>query len=184
VAAGPDDEGRDELLRINPKGTVPTLRLGDQALTENVAICSYIADVAPDAALLPADMWQRAHVLSLMSWFASTVHISFRMFRRPERFTEDRGAWENVQDKGLRDFRAHLEKMDGLLSRNEWIAGDSFSIADGYPLVFIQWAAMAELTIDDLVSLDAFRRRMLERPAVIRALNDARSPLLREFTIA
>src|SRR5215468_4911771 len=38
---------------INPMGKVPALRHGDVVVTENAAICAYLADAFPDAKLAP-----------------------------------------------------------------------------------------------------------------------------------
>ncbi len=41
-------------LAINPMGKVPALRHGDAVITENAAICAYLADAFPQANLAPA----------------------------------------------------------------------------------------------------------------------------------
>src|SRR5208282_4658952 len=40
-------------LAINPMGKVPALRHGDAVVTEAAAICAYLADAFPQAALAP-----------------------------------------------------------------------------------------------------------------------------------
>src|SRR5580698_10693584 len=40
-------------LAINPMGKVPALRHGDAVVTENAAICAYLADAFPQAKLAP-----------------------------------------------------------------------------------------------------------------------------------
>jgi len=42
-----------EYLAINPMGKVPALRHGDTVVTENAAICLYLADLAVDRRLAP-----------------------------------------------------------------------------------------------------------------------------------
>jgi glutathione S-transferase len=54
-------------LAINPMGKVPALRHGDTVVTENAAICAYLADAFPDTklgrpltrAVLPLDVLRR-----------------------------------------------------------------------------------------------------------------------------
>ena len=43
-----------EYLAINPMGKVPAIKHGDAVVTENAAICAYLADAFPDADLAPA----------------------------------------------------------------------------------------------------------------------------------
>ncbi len=42
-----------EYLAINPMGKVPALRHGDTVVTENAAICAYLADLVPERQLTP-----------------------------------------------------------------------------------------------------------------------------------
>src|SRR5436305_1328427 len=42
-----------EYLAINPMGKVPAIRHGDTIVTENAAICAYLADAFPVAQLAP-----------------------------------------------------------------------------------------------------------------------------------
>ena len=44
-----------EYLSVNPMGKVPAIRHGAQAVTEAAAICTYLAEVFPDAGLRPDD---------------------------------------------------------------------------------------------------------------------------------
>ena len=57
-----------EYLKINPKHKVPLLVVDGKALSESVAIQSWIARTFPQARLLPADPWQELQAISLMSW--------------------------------------------------------------------------------------------------------------------
>ena len=40
-------------LAINPMGKVPVLKHGDRIVTENAAICAYLADAFPDREIIP-----------------------------------------------------------------------------------------------------------------------------------
>jgi len=73
-------------LQINPRGKVPALSINGDVLTENVAILTYLAKLFPDARLLHQDLSEESRCLSMMSWFASTVHPTFAHIIRPERF--------------------------------------------------------------------------------------------------
>src|ERR1700693_2600429 len=65
-----------EYLALNPKGKVPTLVVDGDALTENVAILSWLSDRFPDARLLPAveDSFVKAHQISDLAFCASGLH--------------------------------------------------------------------------------------------------------------
>src|SRR5262249_40816518 len=67
-----------EYLAINPEGTVPTLLIDGRPLTEVAAILFYVARRFPDSNLLPTGIEAEAHVVSWMSFIASTVHPARR----------------------------------------------------------------------------------------------------------
>jgi glutathione S-transferase len=52
-------------------------------LTENVAILTYLAKRFPETQLLPRDIIEEAHCISMMAWFASTVRPTFAHIIRP-----------------------------------------------------------------------------------------------------
>jgi len=67
-------------LKINPHGKVPALAVDGMVLTENVAILTYLARRFPETHLLPAGIIEEAHCISMMAWFASSVHPTFRAY--------------------------------------------------------------------------------------------------------
>ena len=169
---------RSEYLRINPNGTVPGLLVDEVLLTENVAILSYIARSYPDAHLLPDGIVREALCLSILSWCASSVHISFRMSVRPQRFTSEAQGWAAISDVGRKTFRGNLEKIDAMLQAGQWVMGEQYTVADAYPLVFYAWALIGDVPVQDLRAFRAFKDRMLTRPAVRRVLQRENSVLL------
>src|SRR5580765_4319818 len=66
---------------INPKGYVPALALdgpGSELLTENVAILSYLADLAPVAHVAPpSGTFARYHLLEWLAFVSTEVHKQF-----------------------------------------------------------------------------------------------------------
>jgi glutathione S-transferase len=57
-----DDAGaRQELLLLSPSVLVPRLTHGDVTVWDTLAIAEYLAEIAPDAGLLPANQAARAH---------------------------------------------------------------------------------------------------------------------------
>ena len=171
----PVDEAKGEqysetYLKINPRGQVPALRLDDgTVITENLAIQTYIARTHPRAKLLPTDPVGEARALSLMSHFASTVHVAFRHVWRPDRYTDEPAAVAGIKAKGRQAFAEHCREINGLLSGKEWFLGE-FSTVDGYAFVFYLWSRLIDLPMQELRNYTAHKDRMLKRTAVQRAL--------------
>lgn len=163
-------EGVDDYRRINPGGTVPALSIGGVIVSENVAILTWVAGAFPDAKLIPEDPVDAARVMSLIAWFASTVHITRRMARAPWRMTPDETTHPSLSREGRSRFFANLQKIDGLLEGRDWLVGDRMSIADAYALVFYAWGHADEHPVVDLVHYSEHVRRLVARPAVQRAM--------------
>ena len=53
----------------------------------------------------------------------------------------------------------------------EWLS-DKYSVLDPYAFVFYVWGIRRELPMPELKNYTALKNRMLERPAVQRALAD------------
>ena len=166
-----------EYLKINPRGRVPALVIDEGTIVENTAILDYVATrYAPH--LMPADPAGRARAISLMAWFSNNVHPAFTHVGRPERFATDVATHDNIKATGRDNFLAALREIDGLLAGRSWILGDTFSVVDGYALVFYGWGKRIGLPVEELKNYTAWKDRMLARPAVRRVLEREQSVLL------
>jgi glutathione S-transferase len=167
-----------EYLALNPRGKVPTLKIGSDVLTENLAILAYVAKQFPKANLLPNDVVAEARCLSLMAWLSNTVHPSFTRVFRPERFAADPAAHEGLKQSGREAFWSSLQEIDGLLAGKQWLAGTQYTVCDPYALVFYGWGKRIDLPVHELPNYTAWKERMLARPAVRRVLEREKSILL------
>ncbi|TDQ82243.1 glutathione S-transferase [Dongia mobilis] len=88
------------ILAHSPSGRVPALVDGDIVVWESLAICEYLAELAPEAGLWPKDRAARAHARAI----SAEMHAGFASLRRnlPMDITHDRHA----------ESRAHLAKED------------------------------------------------------------------------
>ena len=162
-------------LKINPKGRVPALAIGDWVLTENPAILQFIAQSYPDAKLWPTDLRAQAKCLKWMAWLSSGVHVTYAHVRRAERYAANEATIAEVRAKGAistRGIWGDVEtRMAGLTG--PWIAGDQFTVVDGYALVFWMWGNGQYLGYNmaqDFPAWTAHARRLSARTAVQRAL--------------
>lgn len=113
LAAG--EQRQPAYLRVNPRGRVPTLAVDGEAVTEVLAILTYLAHAYPHGGLLPlADPLKLAHAYEVMSWFASTVHVAFSQIARPERFADDDGIKAALATPGEARFHRTLTDIERL----------------------------------------------------------------------
>jgi glutathione S-transferase len=168
------EQRTEAYLKIHPLGRVPALRLDDgEPLTENTAILPYLGKRYGLWPTVPRD---EARALSLIGFFASSVHPAHAHVGRPERYTADSSAFPGIKDMGLKTFHGYLKQIDTMLAGREWF-GDSYSVLDPYGLVFYAWGARRELPMADLKNYSAFKDRMLKRPAVGRVAEDEKVKL-------
>ncbi len=163
------EQRTEAYLKLNPLGRVPVLGLDDGTpLAENTAILPYLGK---RFGLWPADALAEAKALSLIGFFAASVHPAHAHIGRPERYAADRTAFATIQETGRKTFHGYLQRIDGMLAGREWFS-DRYSVLDPYGLVFYSWGVRRELPMGELSNYTAFKERMLKRPAVARVLEN------------
>lgn len=150
---------------VNPKGYVPALVLDDGTLiTEGPAIVQYLADQVPEKKLAPpAGTLARVRLQEWLNFISTELHKTFSpLFGWP------------IDDAAKEVFRQRLllrlGVVDEHLSRNDYLLGKDFSVADAYLFVVTNWAAAVGVDISGFKHLVAFRARMAERESVKAAL--------------
>jgi glutathione S-transferase len=146
-----NDMRKDDFLKINPLGKVPTLLIDGRPLTEVAGILFYLARRFPEAQLLPHDdIEAEAHVVSWMSFIASTLHPA--------------------RKQGLEHVRQVYSIADAKLGRG-WALGARYSIADIH-LFRLYWRMFNSLhpSRGEFPNLDAHYARMMARPAVQKTI--------------
>jgi glutathione S-transferase len=163
------EQKTSEYMKIHPLGRVPALKLDEGTpLSENTAILPFLGK---RFGLWPTDPVREAQALSLIGFFASTVHPAHAHIGRPERYTEDKSAFPGLQAMGKKTFHEYLKQIDAMLASREWLS-DWYSVLDPYAFVFYVWGVRRELPVAELRNYSAFKDRMLKRPAVQRVVAD------------
>ncbi len=169
VDLGKGEQRTEGYLKIHPLGRVPALILdGGEPLTENTAILPYLGK---RFGLWPKDPIAEARALSLIGFFASSVHPAHAHISRPERYATDKSYYPDIQEQGRKTFHTHLKQIDGMLTGRQWLS-DQYSVLDPYAFTFYSWGVRRELPMAELRSFTAFKDRMLLRPAVRRIVED------------
>ena len=176
------EQRTESYLKINPQGRVPVLRLDEgEPLAENTAILPYLGK---RFGLWPKEQLADAKALSLIGFFAASVHPAHAHVGRPERYASDPSAYPTLKETGLKTFHGYLKQIDEKLAGREWFS-DQYSVLDPYGFVFYTWGLRRELPMGELKNYTAFKDRMVKRPAVERVMADEKIKVLsRTFRFA
>jgi glutathione S-transferase len=165
------EQSTAEYRAINPRMRVPALVLDDGVLTEGTAIATYLASLQPNTGLLarPGSL-EFGKCLEWLAWMASTLHVSYAQVWCPERFLPGTSDGRVLAQQGRVNIIRQNEEVEQQLN-SSWFLGDAYSIADCYLLAFYRWGIRIGLPMEaSYPRWTAWRKRMLERPAVQRVV--------------
>ena len=157
-----------EYLKLNPLGVVPTLVDGGRPVIESSIICEYLEDKHPDPELRPDNPYHTAQMRFWMKHVDIKVHPSCgalqwplvmadklktlseaelnaiidRVVEKPRRERQRRLLKMGYDAPDIKDAVAVYEKtiadMESTLERQDWLAGDRFSLADAAMAPYFQ----------------------------------------------
>ena len=167
----------DAFRAINPRCTVPALRLEDGAiLTDNAGIAAYLEATHPEPPMMGRTALERAEVAS---WNARIEMEGFmaiaEALRNSAPAMKDRaltGAVNYAQipelaQRGLARAQRFFIELDAHLAGREFIATEGFSLADITAVVALDFARVVRIKPgDDHPNLMRWRKAMGERPSM------------------
>lgn len=153
-------EQGDDYLAINPAGSVPMLVLDDgDAVTENVAILTLLAEQAPE--LGNEGPLGEIRLIEMLSFLSTELHAAFKPY------------FHDADEEGLADARDAVAKRLELIAnamRGPYLLGPHFTVADAYLFVMLRWARNFGLSVPQ--KLDELFERIADRDAVSRAVQE------------
>jgi glutathione S-transferase len=164
LASKKTESGKD-YTRINAKGYVPTLETKPgETLTEVAVILQYLADKAKATKLLPKPgTTPRYRAMEMLNFISAELHKSF-------------GALFNkaLPEDGRKIFLERIETrlgwLDQVLAKNKFLLGKSFSVADIYAFVVLNWGGWLNVDIRKWKHVAEWFDRIAARPSVKAAL--------------
>ena len=152
----------DRYLAVNPMGKVPAVKHRDHVITECAAICTYLADVFPEAMLGPsAD--EKADYYRWLFYAAGPLEAAV---------SNQAMGWVPTPERermfGYGNFDRVVAVLDELFSLRNYVCGNRFTAAD----VYVGSQIMFPLQFNMLPERESFlkyRDRLQQRPAYKRA---------------
>ena len=150
-----------DYLAINPMGKVPALRHGDTVVTENAAICAYLADLVPDRALAPPPgSKERGSYYRWLFLAAGPAESALT--------AKMTGVFAPAGTAGYGNEGDTLDVLEQALQRGPYLAGDRFTAGDLYVAAFLAFF-MRTSAVAPRPAFAEFAQRQYARPAAVRA---------------
>jgi glutathione S-transferase len=154
-----------EYKAMNPNGLVPTIDDDGFILWESHAIVRYLARKHGAGTLWPADARTAADADRWMDWYATTLWSNLRpIFWTLVRTPPEKRNMSEVEENRQR-LASTLAIVDAQLRKRPYVAGDAFTMGD-IPLgvAAYRWFNLP-LERPALSGLEAWYKRVCERPA-------------------
>jgi len=165
----------EEYASINPKGYVATIELDDGSiLTENAAILPYIADLVPGKNLAPKyGTMERVRMSEWLAFANSELHPNIARLAFPSTTLH-----ADDKEKVMKKLTKYFGILDLHLKGKEWLAGDSFTVADVYTFVVTNWMMQFKVLENFAAwpNLAKYLERIGERPKVKEAIKAEAGP--------
>jgi glutathione S-transferase len=145
----------DWIYEKNPTGRVPVIEEDAWILPESSVILEYLEERYPEPPLLPPDPADRALARVLI-------------FRHDD-FTKPYYALRRAEYGAADRFDEQLAKLEDVLSRQAWLTGAEYGLAD---IAYVPWVLRARdmlgVSLERFPALRSWVARVEERPAVAR----------------
>lgn len=166
---------REDFLRYNPSGFVPTLLLEDgTSITEMPAVLTYISSLSPERHMMGHAGLEAARVYEWTAFVqGALLEYGFAACFRPERALPPNAPKEvedAVRAKGERKILQCLETVEARLDGSGHAVGGRLTVVDLLVLPSWQWATMMKLDLTKYPKLRGVVAKALELESVREVL--------------
>ncbi len=166
---------KTELLTVNPLGLVPVwVESAGTVVREVSTILQYICQREEDARFFDTQNTRHKYqVMERLGFVATELHKTFVPF-----FAHRGQHKQETLDIFKDDLLKKLQYIDGLLSSYPFFAGQTYSIADMYLIVVLDWCQYIDLNLSVYEHINKWMTLIKSRSAFIEATtieNDMRT---------
>ncbi len=170
-----------DYLKLNPNGLIPVMQDGDLVLYETAAILLHLADTNPQAGFAPAvGTPERAQFYKWLIWMTNTLQPLIIAYYYPHRWMDEGNTAGVAEVKKNAELRVGplLDQLEALLASHggPWVLGERYTVADPLAFMLCRWTRNFARPARSLPNIGAYLARMLERPAVKKAIATEKLP--------
>lgn len=169
-------ENGEDFRKINPKGSVPALDLGDgEILTEAAVILKYIAEQAPQKKLIPTPgTLEHYRCLEWLNYVSSEMHKGIGLFFAMPRLLQTDEARAHAKEGITKMVQMKLDYLEGKLEGRSYLMGEDFTAPDAYLYTTLRWTRGTGPDLSSWKNICAYMERITAREGVKRALEKER----------
>jgi glutathione S-transferase len=154
----------EELIKVNPMGKVPAVVINGEPLFEAAAICTYLADLAPEKGLIaPSGSRERALHMQWVS-FALTEMEAYLWSNARNTFVlpKEQRITALIEQNNAAFLHA-ASVLEKVLAENDYLVGQRFSVTDILVGFTLNWGKGAKL-LETFPNLQKYLERLKQRP--------------------
>ena len=166
-----------DVMKINPAGELPVFIFDGNIIAGNYAITEFLEETYTQNRMLSGNNKERAEIRRLTDWFDHKFHREVYQYIVGEkiykRFAEHKSPESRRIKIGLNNLRFHLEYIDWIVERNNYLVGNNFSLADisaAAQLSIIDY--LGDVPWDDFKNAKLWYSKIKSRPSFKEILND------------
>jgi glutathione S-transferase len=158
--------------QINPKGSVPVVKLDSgELLTEAAVILQFLADQKPSAEMLPiAGTFDRVRAQEWLNYIATEIHKGFSILWGADRLVSDKTGNDQLKNSARENMAVRFNYISEKLGTKPYLLGEKFSVADAYLYTVLRWSGHLGMDLGNWPVLAGYVERVTARPKVQEAL--------------
>lgn len=174
------EQRSDDFARLNPEKLVPLLQVGDDLISQSLAIIEYLEEKYPSPALLPRDPVQRAKVRAFALAIACDIH-PLNNLRVLQYITGPMAQTDDVKDRWYAHWiQQGFTALEALLAARPkappFCFGDTPTLADVCLIPQMANARRTQCDLEPYPLLRAVEANCLALPAFERAGPEHHAP--------
>ena len=123
-----------DLYKLNPAGTLPVFLNDGNVIVGHYAISEYLEETSTEIPLIYGSAKQKAEIRRVIDWFDDKFYrevyrniVSEKVYKR---FATGQAPDSKVLKIGLNNLGYHLEYIEWLLGKHQYLVGEELSLAD------------------------------------------------------
>ncbi|XP_052064586.1 glutathione S-transferase A-like isoform X1 [Mytilus californianus] len=159
-----------DVLKLNPRGEVPTFTDGEVVVNESGAICEYLESTYKDKGtqLIPSGTKQRALVLQRMNEaVANLMHKMLLDYLYEFMETKEEDMNPDTLARKTQTLKDELNRWNDYLGQTgAYLTGPDFTMADVYFFPFIGFGVRLGLNLNSFPKIKSYYERLSSRPSI------------------